>query len=68
MPPCLIPLQTSDLDVALPDGTGDDAFCGAVAEALTSVLQTFRPDLGECALPATGRQLSSRPGSRPHSV
>lgn len=37
--------QASHLDVALPDGTSDDAFCAAVAEALTGVLQTFRPDL-----------------------
>lgn len=48
--------------MALPDETGDDAFCAAVAEALTGVLQTFRPDLGgplvaEDKPPAAGRQL-----------
>ena len=37
--------QTSHLDVALADGTGDDAYLAAVAEVLTSVLTTFQPDL-----------------------
>jgi acetoin utilization deacetylase AcuC-like enzyme len=38
------PKPPSDLDVGLPDGTGDDAYLAALDDALASVLQ-FRPDL-----------------------
>ncbi|KAF8055474.1 hypothetical protein HT031_006733 [Scenedesmus sp. PABB004] len=37
--------QASDLDVALPDGTADDAYLAAVAEVLPGVLSSFAPDL-----------------------
>jgi acetoin utilization deacetylase AcuC-like enzyme len=36
--------QESDLDVALPDDTGDDAFVAAVEGALTTALARFSPD------------------------
>ncbi|WP_336974766.1 histone deacetylase [Sphingobium aromaticiconvertens] len=35
----------SSMDVALPDGTGDDAYLAALAEALPRVLDGFAPDL-----------------------
>ena len=35
---------TSDIDIALPDGTGDDAYLGALAPALEQVA-AFRPEL-----------------------
>ncbi|KAI8476146.1 MAG: hypothetical protein J3K34DRAFT_402225 [Monoraphidium minutum] len=34
-----------DLDVALPDGTGDAAYLAAVGEVLPGALRSFRPDL-----------------------
>jgi acetoin utilization deacetylase AcuC-like enzyme len=34
-----------DLDVGLPDGTGDDAYLGALDEALDTALSRSRPDL-----------------------
>jgi acetoin utilization deacetylase AcuC-like enzyme len=37
--------QRSDLDVGLPDGTGDAAYLGAVGDALSSTLASFKPDL-----------------------
>ncbi|KAK9804901.1 hypothetical protein WJX72_010870 [[Myrmecia] bisecta] len=37
--------QTSDLDVGLPDGTGDEAYLRQVGDVLPSVLSSFRPDL-----------------------
>ncbi|PSC74011.1 histone deacetylase [Micractinium conductrix] len=37
--------QASHLDIGLPDGCADDQYLSTVAEALTGVLQTFRPDL-----------------------
>ncbi len=36
--------QHSDLDVALPQGTGDDEYLGAVEAALEQALSAFRPD------------------------
>jgi acetoin utilization deacetylase AcuC-like enzyme len=36
--------EQSDLDVALPDGTGDDEYLAAVKPALASLLERFRPD------------------------
>ena len=36
---------TSSLDVGLPTGTGDEAYLGAVAEALDRSIQGFRPDI-----------------------
>ncbi len=36
--------QHSDLDVALPQGTGDDEYLGAVEAALEQALSVFRPD------------------------
>ena len=35
----------SDLDVDLPDGTGDDAYLAAVAEHLPGLVERVRPDL-----------------------
>jgi len=35
----------SDLDVALPDGTGDDAYLAALSGALDTLAQRFAPDL-----------------------
>lgn len=35
----------SDLDVGLPDGTGDEAYLGVLEEALDSALAQSRPDL-----------------------
>lgn len=35
----------SSLDIALPDGTGDDAYLAVLAEHLPGVLDGFRPDL-----------------------
>lgn len=35
---------TSDLDVALPDGTGDDAYLAALDAALCQLVQRFSPD------------------------
>ena len=37
--------QYSHLDIPLPDGTGDDEYLETVAEALSTVLQSFQPDL-----------------------
>ena len=37
--------ETSDLDVALPDGTGDDAYLEALDGALHAMYQRFAPDL-----------------------
>ena len=37
--------ECSDLDVALPDGTGDDAYLGALEQALTAMFDRFVPDL-----------------------
>jgi acetoin utilization deacetylase AcuC-like enzyme len=37
--------ETSDLDVALPDGTDDGAYVAALGQALVSVAQRFKPDL-----------------------
>jgi acetoin utilization deacetylase AcuC-like enzyme len=37
--------QSSHLDLGLLDGTGDDEYLAAVAEALINVLQSFKPDL-----------------------
>ena len=37
--------ETSDLDVGLPDGTGDDAYLDALAPALDVLRASFRPDL-----------------------
>jgi acetoin utilization deacetylase AcuC-like enzyme len=37
--------MTSDLDVALPDGTGDAEYLAAVGEVLPGVIQDFAPDL-----------------------
>lgn len=37
--------QKSDLDMALPDGMGDDAYLGKVAEILPRLLADFQPDL-----------------------
>ncbi len=36
---------SSDLDIALPDGTEDSAYLAAMEPAVTSVLERFRPDL-----------------------
>lgn len=36
---------TSTLDVPLPDRTGDDAYCAALEETLTALLERFRPNL-----------------------
>lgn len=36
--------ETSDLDVALPDGTGDDAYLDALQEYLPAVLNAHRPE------------------------
>jgi acetoin utilization deacetylase AcuC-like enzyme len=36
--------ETSDLDVALPDGTGDDEYLGALRLHLDAVLNRHRPD------------------------
>lgn len=35
----------SSLDIALPDGTGDDAYLAALADALPRILDDFAPDL-----------------------
>lgn len=35
----------SDLDIALPDGTGDDAYLEALQKALSEIEQQFKPDL-----------------------
>ena len=35
----------SDLDVALPSGTGDDAYLDALASVLPGVLESHKPDL-----------------------
>lgn len=37
--------ETSDLDVALPDGTGDDAYLEALDGALAALAARFAPDL-----------------------
>ncbi len=37
--------ETSDLDVELPDGTGDEAYLGAARPALEAALERSRPDL-----------------------
>lgn len=37
--------ETSDLDVALPDGTGDDAYLTALEHALATMSQRFSPEL-----------------------
>ncbi|RJG05483.1 histone deacetylase [Noviherbaspirillum cavernae] len=37
--------ETSDLDVALPDGTGDDAYLAALQEALAELFRRFAPQL-----------------------
>jgi acetoin utilization deacetylase AcuC-like enzyme len=37
--------ETSDLDVALPDGTGDDTYLAALQDALTTLFTRFTPDL-----------------------
>ncbi|MDB5763310.1 MAG: histone deacetylase [Herminiimonas sp.] len=37
--------ETSDLDVALPDGTGDAAYLTALADALTELFSRFMPQL-----------------------
>ena len=37
--------QTSDLDVPLPDGTGDDEYLGALDAALDESLERSRPDV-----------------------
>lgn len=37
--------QTSSMDIGLPDGTADGKYLATVAEALSGVLQSFRPDL-----------------------
>ena len=37
--------ETSDLDVELADGTGDDAYLSALAQALESIFGCFSPDL-----------------------
>jgi acetoin utilization deacetylase AcuC-like enzyme len=36
---------SSSLDIALPDGTGDDAYLAALADVLPRVLDDFAPDL-----------------------
>ncbi|AMO99231.1 histone deacetylase domain protein [Collimonas arenae] len=37
--------ERSDLDVALPDGTGDDAYLDALQQALQQMMQLFSPQL-----------------------
>jgi acetoin utilization deacetylase AcuC-like enzyme len=37
--------ETSDLDVALPDGTGDEVYLAALREALAEMLRYFDPEL-----------------------
>ena len=37
--------QTSDLDVALPDGTGDDEYLAALDAALDEAMERARPDV-----------------------
>jgi len=37
--------ECSDLDVALPDGTGDDAYLAALGQALSAMFERFMPDL-----------------------
>ncbi len=37
--------QRSDLDVPLPDGTGDEAYLGALDDALERSLELGRPDI-----------------------
>lgn len=37
--------EAGDLDVALPDGTGDDAYLQALDDALATLSQAFAPDL-----------------------
>lgn len=37
--------ETSDLDVALPDGTGDDAYLAALDDALAQLFSRFAPQL-----------------------
>lgn len=37
--------ERSDLDVALPDGTGDDAYLDALERALQQMMQSFAPQL-----------------------
>jgi acetoin utilization deacetylase AcuC-like enzyme len=37
--------ESSDLDVALPDGTGDDAYIAALEQALSDLFARFAPDL-----------------------
>ncbi|MQR01801.1 histone deacetylase family protein [Glaciimonas soli] len=37
--------ETSDIDIGLPDGTGDDAYLAALREALDDMLQRFEPHL-----------------------
>ncbi|HSF47491.1 MAG TPA: histone deacetylase [Burkholderiales bacterium] len=39
------PKQESDLDIALPDGTGDDAYLDALDRGLDTALLFFRPNL-----------------------
>jgi acetoin utilization deacetylase AcuC-like enzyme len=37
--------EASDLDVELPDGTGDEAYLGAAGDALRTAMERSRPDL-----------------------
>ena len=37
--------ETSDLDVALPDGVGDDEYLALLAQHLPSIVEAHRPDL-----------------------
>jgi acetoin utilization deacetylase AcuC-like enzyme len=37
--------ETSDLDIALPDGTGDDDYLDVLAQHLPTLIETNRPDL-----------------------
>jgi acetoin utilization deacetylase AcuC-like enzyme len=37
--------ETSDLDIALPDGTGDDDYLDVLAQHLPTLIETSRPDL-----------------------
>jgi acetoin utilization deacetylase AcuC-like enzyme len=37
--------ESSDLDVALPDGTGDEAYLAALHEALATLFTRFTPEL-----------------------
>lgn len=37
--------QRSTLDISFSDGTGDDVYCGKLAEVLPDIIGTFKPDL-----------------------